>query len=75
MECGAPADILYESHPHIGTDLLQNVIKNMREKIKQMGGEIHYSSCLTDMHVKNNKIEEIVINNNQTYPCDCLVLP
>ena len=74
VACGAPADILYESHPHIGTDLLQNVIKNMREKIKQMGGEIHYSSCLTDMHVKNNKIEEIVINNNQTYPCDCLVL-
>lgn len=74
VECGAPADILYESHPHIGTDLLQNVIKNMREKIKQMGGEIHYCSCLTDMHVKDNKIEEIVINNNQTYPCDCLVL-
>ena len=74
VSCGAPANILYEAHPHIGTDLLQNVIKNMREKIKEMGGEIRYSACLTNVHIKNNHIKEIVINDNETYPCDCLIL-
>ncbi len=74
VSCGAPANILYEAHPHIGTDLLQKVIKNMREKIKEMGGEIRYSACLTNVHIKNNQIKEIAINDNETYPCDCLIL-
>ena len=42
VSCGAPAEILYEKNPHIGTDLLRTVMTNMRNKISAMGGETEY---------------------------------
>lgn len=74
VECGADESILYESHPHIGTDVLRRVIVNMRNKIIEMGGEFHFNSKLTDINVKNNKVNSIVINNSITYECDNLFL-
>lgn len=74
VECGAPEDILYEHKPHIGTDLLRNVIVHLREKIKEYGGEIRYLSCLTDVEVEDGKLKAIVINQNERILCDCLVL-
>ena len=62
VECGAPSDILYKNKPHIGTDLLRNVIINMRNKIIDMGGTFYYNSCLTDIVINNNKVTEIIIN-------------
>ena len=38
VECGAPEEILYEKNPHIGTDNLRLVVKNMRKKIIEYGG-------------------------------------
>lgn len=40
VECGAPSDILYKNKPHIGTDLLRNVIINMRNKNYRYGWNI-----------------------------------
>lgn len=74
VECGAPSDILYDSHPHIGTDILQKVIVNMRTKIIEMGGTIKYNSCMTDIITKDDKIKSIVINDANSYPCECLFL-
>ena len=56
VECGAPEEILYDSKPHIGTDILQNVIINMRKQIITWGGEFYYESCLEDIILKNNRI-------------------
>ncbi len=39
---GAPGDIVYQAKPHIGTDLLQGVVQNMREAICRMGGEVRF---------------------------------
>ena len=44
VEHGAPSDIMYLQKPHIGTDLLQNVVKNIRNSIIRMGGEFRYSA-------------------------------
>ncbi len=74
VECGAPEEILYLNKPHIGTDVLRTVIKNMRNKIIELGGEVHYNSCLTNINVNNNKIESIIINNQDKYETDDLVL-
>lgn len=41
---GAPDDIIYKAKPHIGTDVLRNVIRNADEKIRSLGGEIHYNT-------------------------------
>ncbi len=74
VECGADESIMYESHPHIGTDVLRKVIVNMRNKIISMGGEFHFNSKLTDIIVKDNKVNSIIINNTDTYKCDNLFL-
>ena len=74
VECGAPEEILYLNKPHIGTDILRTVIKNMRNKILELGGEINYNSTLTNINTENNKIKSIVINNKDEYETDVLVL-
>ena len=62
VECSAPREIMYDSKPHIGTDVLRNVVVNLRKKIISMGGEIHYNSLLEDIIIKDNKLEAIVVN-------------
>ncbi len=73
VECGAPAEIMYEKNPHIGTDNLRNVVKNLRKKIIADGGEIHYNSCLEDIIIQDDKIKAIIVNG-QTIKTDVLVL-
>ena len=74
VECGAPEEILYDNHPHIGTDILRSVIKNLRNKIIELGGEIHFNSCLTDIIIKDNSVKGIIINDKDKYPTDVLFL-
>ncbi|MDD6223777.1 MAG: FAD-dependent oxidoreductase, partial [bacterium] len=74
VECGAPKEILYSYKPHIGTDILIDVIRNMRKKIIAMGGEFLYSTCLTDLVIENDTLKEIEVNHREKIPCDCLVL-
>lgn len=73
VECGAPEDILYEKNPHIGTDNLRRVVKNLREKIRYYGGTIHYNSTLEDIIIKNEKLDSIVVNG-KSFKTDVLVL-
>ncbi|WP_346915938.1 FAD-dependent protein [Clostridium sp.] len=70
---GAPEEITYMGKPHIGTDILKNVVKNIREKIKEYGGEVRFSSKLEDIVIKNGKISEIVVKGEHI-PCDNLIL-
>lgn len=74
VECGAPEEILYISKPHIGTDILRNVITNMRNKIIELGGEIHYESKLTNINIENNELKSIIINESDEYKTDKLIL-
>lgn len=46
---GAPEQILYDSKPHIGTDILCNIVERLREEIKKLGGEVWFHSQVTDM--------------------------
>lgn len=74
VEAGAPEEILYINKPHIGTDLLREVVKNIRNKIIENGGIIKYNSCLTDIKYEDNKVKEIVINNDEIIKTDVVVL-
>ena len=53
---GAPESILYESHPHIGTNKLPGIITAMRKKILDYGGEIHFGKKVVDFIIKDGKI-------------------
>ena len=71
---GAPEEILYINKPHIGTDLLRDVIINLRNEIIKMGGEIKYNSCLTDIEIQDSSIKSIEINNSQKIDTGVLIL-
>ena len=74
IENGAPKEIMYDYKPHIGTDILRKVIKNIRNKIIDMGGEFRFNTCLTNIYVKDNKLEYIEVNNTEIINTDILVL-
>lgn len=74
VECGAPKEIMYTNNPHIGTDILRKVVVNMRNKIKEKGGEFRYNTTFTDLIIKNNNLEEIILNDNEKLLCDNLIL-
>ncbi len=54
---GAPQEILYESKPHIGTDVLKKVIKNIRNSIIEKGGEFHFETKVTDIITESGNYE------------------
>lgn len=74
VENGAPQEILYDYKPHIGTDLLQTVVKNIRKKIISMGGEFHFNTCLTNILYENNQIKAIEVNHKEIIKTEVVVL-
>lgn len=62
---GAPEDILWNAKPHIGTDVLYNVVKNIRKYIISLGGEIHFKSKADKFDVKNSKICAVSVNGEE----------
>ena len=74
VENGAPKDIMYLAKPHIGTDLLRNVIISMRNHIIELGGEFHYSSMVTNLKIEDNRIVGVEVNKKDIIPCEVVVL-
>lgn len=60
VEMGAPADILYRQKPHVGTDLLMDMVKNIRLSLLKMGAEVRFEHTVTDFVIKNGKLEAVV---------------
>ncbi len=73
-EFGAPEEILIKAKPHIGTDNLRNVVKNIREKIIELGGKVRFKSTLTDFTTENGKVKSVIINGTEEILCDYLIL-
>ena len=69
---GAPKEITYLSHPHIGTDNLINILKNIRKYIEDRGGEYHFDTKLINITKENDAL--LIDTNNKQFKTDCLVL-
>lgn len=74
VENGAPEHILYDSKPHIGTDVLSTTVANMRKKMLAWGAQIHYESTVTDFVIKNGTLTGLVIDNTETIPVENVIL-
>ena len=74
VENGAPEHILYDQKPHIGTDVLIDVVRNMRNKILQWGGTIHYDTQVTEILQKNEEICGVKDQNGNIYHTCTVVL-
>lgn len=73
-EFGANENILYDAKPHIGTDVLRNVVKNIRKEIIRLGGEIRFNACVDEVIVKNGKAVGVkangdIINTENVFLC------
>lgn len=82
-EYGAPKEILYVNKPHIGTDVLINVVRNMRNAILENGGEVLFHTKMTDIHTRNTdgskQLESLLLTDTLTgeeriLPTDITVL-
>ncbi len=74
VSAGAPEEILYESRPHIGTDYLVKVVKNIREKIIALGGQVRFETQLTGLIIRNGQLAGAVVNNGETLETGTLIL-
>ncbi|MDX9871870.1 MAG: hypothetical protein RBT41_05590 [Clostridia bacterium] len=74
IKAGAPENILYENKPHIGTDLLKGIVKNIREEIIAQGGEVRFQAKVTDFIIEDGNIKALIINDHEKLPCR-VVLP
>lgn len=70
---GAPEEILYIAHPHIGTDLLRDIVKRMREEIIRLGGEIQFLTPLCDLRMQDGVIQSVKAKDTWI-PCSALIL-
>ncbi|MBE5831674.1 MAG: FAD-dependent oxidoreductase [Butyrivibrio sp.] len=63
---GAQEEILYDAKPHIGTDVLRNVVKNIREDIKKLGGEVLFETKVTDIIIDDcGKIQGLIAETDK----------
>lgn len=73
VEFGAPEEILTKAKPHIGTDNLRNIVKNIRERIIQLGGEIKFCTSMQDFKVSGNSVTSVTAGNCE-YDVSALIL-
>lgn len=74
VEHGADPDILVDAHPHIGSNKLPGIVRNLRETILQYGGEVNFNSLVTDFIIKDKKILGVIINNSEECFADAVIL-
>ncbi|MCF6333368.1 MAG: NAD(P)/FAD-dependent oxidoreductase [Draconibacterium sp.] len=60
VEAGAPEEIMYMAHPHLGTDNLRKIVRNLRVEFENIGGRILFETMLKDIIVRNSKVTEAV---------------
>lgn len=74
VKAGAPEEILYVSHPHIGTFRLVGMVEEMRNTIISLGGEIRFESRVTDIAIENEQVQGVTLHSGEFIPTNHLVL-
>ncbi len=74
VDFGAPKEIMYKAKPHVGTDILKSVVRNMRKRLLDLGCEIRFNSSVTNIVINHNKVCGVEINNSEIISCDTAIL-
>ena len=77
VKAGAQEEILYDAKPHVGTDILQEVVVNLRKRILSLGGEIRFGAKLTRIDSENQQITSVTYEQNgqsMNIPCSEVIL-
>jgi len=71
---GAKEDILYDAHPHIGTNKLPVLVAKLRESILDAGGEIHFETRVVDLLIRENSIQGVVASSGDVVEGEATIL-
>ena len=74
IAAGAPPEIKYLHKPHIGTDLLRRIVKNIRKEIIRLGGEVRFEAKVTDIEIVEGAVAAVTVNASERIPCDRVLL-
>lgn len=74
VQAGAREDILFDAKPHVGTDILLNVVQNIRKRIISLGGEVRFRTQVTDLEIQNGCICGVVTDGGEHIPADHVIL-
>ncbi len=74
VAAGAPPEILYSHKPHVGTDILREVVKKIRQRIISLGGEVRFQAKVTKLLVEQGKVSGVLVNNLETIPAEVVIL-
>ena len=74
VQAGAPEEILYVSHPHIGTFRLVGMVEKMRETIIALGGEIRFQSKVDDIEIEDGQVQAVILASGERIATHHLVL-
>lgn len=74
VEHGADPDILIDAHPHIGSNKLPKIISALRETIITHGGEVHFDSLVTDIIIKDDIANGVMVNNETEFTASAVLL-
>ena len=71
---GADENILYEAHPHIGTNKLPHIITAMRMRIEECGGQFHFDKKVTEFVIEKDKIKSVITADGDSFRGDAVIL-
>jgi uncharacterized FAD-dependent dehydrogenase len=71
---GADPSILFDAHPHIGTNKLPQIITAMREAVIECGGEVHFDTKLTQLIIADGALQGLVTADGTRYDCKAMIL-
>lgn len=74
VELGADPEILYVKKPHVGTDIIREVVMGIRRYIQSQGGEFHFNTSLSDMEIEEGRLKSICLNQGPPQPCGLMIL-
>ena len=74
VAAGAREDILYDAKPHVGTDVLLEVVQNLRKRILSLGGEVRFCSQVTALEAQDGQLTGVRLESGEVIPCRQAVL-
>ena len=74
VAAGAKEDILYDAKPHVGTDILLTVVRNLRHRIEDLGGEVRFHAQVTGLDRENGALTGLRLSDGSKISCDRAIL-
>ena len=74
VRSGAPEQILFDAKPHVGTDILLEVVQDLRRRIQALGGEVRFDAQVVDIHHKDGRVTAVELENGEKISCGACIL-